>query len=100
VASRDEVLGELAESLGLERSPDQLTRVREALKQIDWRSERREAQPGGPPGQAERMGEPERAKPTSDHAIGPGQRDGRSLWVLLGAMVLSFLLGMRRRRRP
>jgi hypothetical protein len=99
VARRDEVLGELVESLGLERSPDELTRVREALKQIDWRSARSEAKPGGPPGQAERMGEPERAKPTSDHAIGPGHGDGRSRWVLLGAMVLSFLLGMRGRGR-
>jgi hypothetical protein len=96
-ARRDEVLGGLATSLELEGSPDDLARVRAALKEIDWRIAPRERQPSGPPGEAERMGEPERAKPTSDHAIGPGDKERRGRWALLGAVVLSFLVGLRRR---
>ena len=99
VARREEVLGDLARSLELEGSADDLTRVRESLKQVEWRSGRGEGQPSGPPGQAERMGEPERVKLPSDHSVGRSRPEDRSRWVLLGALVVSFLLGMRARGR-
>ena len=97
-ARREDVLAELAEALELEGSPADLARLRALLKETDWRSTRREVQPSGPPGEAERMGEPERRKPTSDHAIGPGESPARGRWALLGAVVLSFALAARRRR--
>ena len=96
---RDEVLRELAAQVGLEPAPEELVRVREALKELDWRSRPRErgADDVGPPGAGERSGRPMRPRQQSDAALARAKDAGRNPWVLLAAVSLSALVALRRR---
>jgi hypothetical protein len=87
---RDRALSAVAESVGLSGS-DELVRLREELKRMDWRVGAREAPLAPPPGEAERQGEPQRPKPRTEHA-----RE-RSVWFFLGAAATSVALAVRRR---
>jgi hypothetical protein len=93
-ARRDQALAELAAAAGL-GGAQELPRVREALRQMDWRTGEREASPPAPRGEAERQGEPRRPKPRTDHAL--GQARERSVWFFLGAAATSALHAIRRR---
>jgi hypothetical protein len=93
-ARREAALREVAGAVGLTEA-DELVRVREALKQMDWRTRPRDLLPGGPPGGAERVGEPQRPKPRTDPAL--GQARERSVWFFLGAAAVSALVAVRRR---
>lgn len=92
---RDEILRQMAGSVGLAGGPDDVVVVRNALKQIDWRSRPRgNGVPGGPPGEAERQGE--RAPTNPPHDVRVHGPEPRSLWVLIAAALLS-LLALRKR---
>jgi hypothetical protein len=93
-ARRDNALVEVAATVGLTGADDVL-RVRDALKQMDWRTGARETSPPAPLGEAERQGEPRRSKPRTDHTI--GQAGERSVWFFIGAAAMSVLLAIRRR---
>jgi hypothetical protein len=88
---RDKVISTVGASVGLS-GPDELVRLREALKRMDWRVEARDGPAGSPPGEAERQGEPQRPKPRTEHA-----RE-RSVWFFLGAAATSVVLSLRRGR--
>jgi hypothetical protein len=94
---REAALREVGAAVGL-TGADELVRVGEALKQMDWRTRSRDVLPGGPPGVAEREGEPQRPKPRTDHAL--GQARERSVWFFLGAAAVSALVAFRRRTWP
>jgi hypothetical protein len=91
---REAALVEVASAVGL-TGADELVRVRQALKQMEWRTHSREAGAGAPPGEAERQGQPQRPKPETDHAL--GQAHERSVWFFLGAAAVSGLVALRRR---
>ena len=100
-ARRDELLTQVAAALDLSGEPDDVARVRETLKQIDWRArragERIQPPDHAPPGEAERQGEPARVK-TALLPRGAHTSDGeRSRWVLLAATVLSVIYAVRKR---
>ena len=90
---RDDALVEVASAAGV-TGADEVARVREALKEMDWRTGARETSPG-PPGEAERQGEPLRPKPHADHTVAHARE--RSVWFFLGAAATSVVLGLRRR---
>ena len=96
-AHRDEALAEVAAAAGL-GGADEIPRVREALRRMDWRTGAPEESPPAPQGEAERQGEPRRPKPRTDHTL--GQARERSVWFFLGAAATSALLAIRRRVSP